>query len=189
MTAARTPRYVPYEEFLVAEAASDLKHEWVDGVVYAMSRGTPEHGRLTMNVGFEMFGHLRQRGCAVFSSDVAILIEAANHHTYADLSVVCGPVEMREVRDKNQKSIGKAITNPCVIVEVLSESTQRYDRDAKFEAYKKLLSFEEYILVWQDEKRIEVRTRDGDRWTTVIGEPGETVRVRGVEVAVDAVYA
>lgn len=94
----------------------------------------------------------------------------------------------RVVRDKNQKSIAEAVTNPCVIVEVLSETTERYDRDGKFEAYKKLPSFDTYALVSQDERRIEVRTRDGDRWTTVAGGPGELVRVHGRDIAIDAVY-
>ena len=75
-----------------------------------------------------------------------------------------------------------------MLVEVLSDSTERYDRDAKFEAYKKLASLEQYVLVWQDERRIEVRTKDGDQWFAVVGGTGETVRVHGREVAIDAIY-
>lgn len=188
MTAARTPHYVPYDEFLRAEVESEQKHEWVNGVVYAMTRAKPEHARLTSRASGFMLLPLATDGCEVFSSDAAIFVEAANVHTYADAFLVCGPLVTRVVHDKNQKSIGAAVTNPCVIIEVLSESTERYDRDGKFEIYKKFPSFEEYVLVSQEERNIEVRTRDGDRWTTHLGGPGETVRVRGREVAVDAVY-
>ena len=185
MTAARTPQRVSYEDFLKMENESDRKHEWVDGVVYAMTRGTPDHGELTAR----MIGLLLQaKGCRTFASDTAIFIEAANMHTYADASLVCGSLQKRAVRDRNEKSIGEAITNPCVIVEVLSASTDRYDRDGKFEAYKKLPSFEQYVLVSQDEPHIEVRTREGGQWTACIYGPGESVRVHGVQAAIDAIY-
>ena len=188
MSAAQSSRYIPYDEFLRMEAASDDRHEWVAGVVYAMSRGTPEHGRLTSRVVIKMLGALLDDGCEAFSSDTPIFIEAAQQHTYADASVVCGPVITRVVRDKNGKSLGEAIINPVLIVEVLSETTERYDRDAKFEAYKKLVSFEQYVLVSQADRCIEVRTRVGKEWTIAIGGPGQIVTVHGREVLVDSVY-
>lgn len=187
MTAARTPEYVPYDVFLRRESSSDEKHEWVNGVVYAMSRGTPEHARLTGRVAAKVLTPLLDDGCEIFSSDAAIFVEAAQHHTYADASVVCGPVVTRTVHDKNGKSIGEAIVNPTLIVEVLSDSTERYDRDGKFEAYKKLPSFEEYVLVSQSERRIEVRSRNGHEWTAQIGKSGDTLRIHGREIAVDAI--
>jgi len=188
MTAARTKDYVPYDVFLREEEASDEKREWVDGVVYAMSRGTPEHGRLTSRVIGKVFAPLLDEGCEGFSSDTSIFIEAAQHHTYADGSLVCGPLVTRTVRDRNGKSIGEAIVNPSLIVEVLSTATERYDRDGKFEAYKKLASFEQYVLVSQDQRRVEVRTREAQQWTTKIVGAGETVCIHGREIAVDAIY-
>lgn len=188
MTAARTPGYVPYDVFLRMEAASDERHEWVNGVVYAMTRGTPEHGRLTNRVVGRILTSLLDEGCESFSADTPIFIEAVQQHTYADASVVCGPLVTRTVHDKNGKSIGEAIVNPVLIVEVLSDATERYDRDGKFEAYKKLPSFQEYVLVSQDERRIEVRTREGAEWTTRIGTTGGTVTIHGRPTAVDAIY-
>lgn len=189
MTAARTKNYVPYDVFLRREEESDERHEWVDGVVYAMSRGSPEHGRLTSRVTGKVLTPLLDEGCESFSSDTPIFIEAAQHHTYADASLVCGPLATRTVRDRNGQSIGEAIVNPSLIVEVLSAATERYDRDGKFEAYKKLPSFEQYVLVSQDERRIEVRTRDEQlQWTTQIAAAGESVRIHGREVAVDSIY-
>lgn len=176
-----------YVDFLRFEAASEGKHEWVDGVVYAMTRGTPEHARLAARMILRALGDLE--GCEPFTGDVAIFIAGAKQHTYADAVLVCGALEMKTVRDRNGKPIGEALTNPTVIVEVLSDSTERYDRDGKFEAYKKLPSLEQYILVWQDEKRVEVRTRNGGLWSAVQGGSGETILVHGREVAVDAIYS
>ena len=188
MTVAQPREYVPYDEFLRSEAPSGDRHEWVDGVIYAMSRGSPEHGRLAGRVTARMLSAFLDEGCEIFSSDTAIFIEAAQHHTYADASLVCGSLCTRTVYDRNGKSIGEAIVNPVLIVEVLSDATERYDRDGKFEAYKKLPSFEEYVLVSQAERRIEVRTRVGQQWLTQVGTAGQTVRVRGRELAVDVIY-
>jgi Uma2 family endonuclease len=188
MTAVHSPRLVPYDEFLVIEKASDDRHEWVDGVVYAMSRGSPEHGRLTGRIIARMLTPLLDDGCEIFSSDTAIFIEVARHHTYADASVVCGSLVTRTVHDKNGQSIGEAIVNPTVIVEVLSDATERYDRDGKFEAYKKLSSLEEYVLVSQAERRVEVRSLEGQVWTVKVAGQGETIRVHGRDIAVDTIY-
>jgi Uma2 family endonuclease len=188
VTAAQPRAYVPYDVFLRSEVASADRSEWVDGIVYAMSRGSPEHGRLAGRVTAKMLSSFLDDGCEIFSSDTAIFIESAQHHTYADASLVCGSLVTRTVYDKNGKSIGEAIVNPTIIVEVLSDATERYDRDGKFEAYKKLPSFEAYVLVSQAERRIEVRTREGQQWLTQIGNTGQTVRVHGREFAVDAIY-
>jgi len=188
MFEAKPQEYVPYDVFLRSEASSDDRHEWVDGIVYAMSRGSPEHGRLAARVTARMLSSFLDDGCEIFSSDTAIFIESAQHHTYADASLVRGSLVTRTVRDRNGKSIGEAIVNPTIIVEVLSDATERYDRDGKFEAYKKLPSFEEYVLVSQTERRIEVRTRDGQQWRTQIGRTGQTIRVHGRDLDVDAIY-
>ena len=188
MTAARTTDYVPYDVFLRDEEASDEKREWVDGVVYAMSRGPPEHGRLTSRATSKVIAPLLDSGCESFSSDTPIFIEAAQHHTYADASLVCGPLVTRTVRDRNGKSIGEAIVNPILIIEVLSAATERFDRDGKLEAYKKLASLEQYVLVSQEEHRIEVDTRENKLWTAIVGGTGESVLIHGREVEVDAIY-
>lgn len=179
---------MPYDVFLRMENESEERHEWVDGVVYAMSRGTPEHGRLVARAIGKLLTPLSGDGCDAFSSETAIFIEAASHHTYADASLVCGPLITRKVHDRNGKSIGEAIVNPTVIVEILSDSTERYDRDGKFEAYRKLASFETYVLISQDERKIEVRTRREGRWEIQVGTAGESVTIRGRDFAIDAIY-
>jgi Uma2 family endonuclease len=189
MSAARTKEYVPYDEFLRTESASDGRHEWVDGVVYAMSRGSPEHGRLTNRITGKVLTGFLDDGCESFSSDTPIFIEAAQQHTYADASLVCGALVTRTVHDRNGQPLGEAIVNPVLIVEILSPATERYDRDGKFEAYTKLPSFEEYVLVSQTERRIEVRTRGREGWTTAVGRAGDMVRIHGRDFAVDSIYA
>ena len=186
MTAA-SPTRTSFEDYLVAEGSSDLKHEWCDGVMYAMSRGTPERARLTARM-IQVLGAALPEGCAVYSSDMMLYVELAKLSTYADASVICGSLETKTVR-KNGKSLGEAVTNPTIIVEVLSDSTERYDRDGKFHAYTRLESLEEYVLVSQDTRCIEVYRRDGSGpWRCETGGPGETVTIRGAPIGVNAVY-
>lgn len=167
----------------------DTKHEWCDGVVYAMSRGTPTHGRLTMRMG-RLLGNALASTCEVYSPDTMLYVEAAKLSTYADAFVVCGALETK-VAMKNGRSLGEAVTNPVVIVEVLSDSTERYDRDGKFKAYQQLPSLEAYVLVAQDARRVEVYRRPSsaaDSWTAEVAGPGETVTVHGAKIAVDDLY-
>jgi Uma2 family endonuclease len=185
---AASPTTITFEDYLELEAKEGAaKHEWCDGVVYAMSRGTPEHGRLTA----AMIGALRvalKGQCDTYASDTMLYVEAARLATYADASLVCGPLETKKVV-KNGRSLGEAVTNPTIIVEVLSEATERYDRDGKFQAYKTLTSLREYVLVAQDDRRIEVYRRDeGGRWSVDVAEAGGRVEVHGAPISVDDVY-
>ncbi len=186
---AASPFHVSFEEYLAVEVADrDTKHEWSDGVVYAMSRGTPEHGRLTMRIG-RLLGNVLGAGCEVYSPDTMLFVESARLSTYADAFVVCGLLETK-VAKKNGRSFGEAVTNPTVIVEVLSESTERYDRDGKFQAYKQIASLEEYVLVAQDERRVEVyRRREDATWACETSGAGGSVTIHGASIAVDDVYA
>ncbi|HVK83779.1 MAG TPA: Uma2 family endonuclease [Kofleriaceae bacterium] len=186
MPTPATILFTPFDEYLSLEANSDTKHEWINGLIYAMSRGTPEHGRLSA----AMVRALPQSAdCRVYSSDTLLYIETAQHSTYADASIVCGAILTRGAKDKNGKSLGEAITNPRVVVEVLSRSTEQRDRNERFALFQQLDSLEEYVLVAQDERRIEVRRRDGRNWITDTRVGGETIRIHGLEIAVDAVYA
>jgi len=178
--------FTPFDEYLELEAKSDTKHEWIDGLIYAMSRGTPEHGRLSA----ALVRALPQTPeCRVYSSDTLLYIEKAQHSTYADASIVCGAILTRGAKDKNGKSLGEAITNPRVVVEVLSRSTEQRDRNQRFALFQQLDSLEEYVLVSQDERRIEVRRREGRNWSTETRVSGETIQIHGLDIAVDAIYA
>src|SRR5690606_21070696 len=146
-----------YAEYLELEAGSEERYEFVDGMVYAMAGGTPEHARLALALGAELRSVLAAKGCGVYTSDLKIRIEATNRSTYADAVVVCGPNRFSEL-DAN------AVTNPTVIVEVLSPSTEASDRGEKWRHYQRIPSLREYVLVSQGEPYIEVFRREGDEW-------------------------
>jgi len=186
MSPASDLALVPFEAYLVMESTSETKHEWINGFVYAMSRGTPEHGRLSA----AMVRALPQtEQCRVYSSDTLLYVEKAEHSTYADASIVCGAILTRGAKDKNGKSLGEAITNPTVVVEVLSRSTEQRDRNERFALFQRLDSLEEYVLVSQDERCIEVRRRQGRNWVRDIKRAGETITIHGAVISIDAIYA
>ena len=135
----------------------ETKYEFYDGFIVAMAGGSPEHGQIAINIGTALNNALRsaQKDCIVHSSDVKVSINKINKRQYPDLSVVCGPVE----RDKKEP---KAITNPTLIVEVLSDSTESKDRGEKFLAYRQLDSLQEYVLVSQEKALVEVFSRTAD---------------------------
>lgn len=186
MTTAPTLPITPYDEYLALEASSEVKHEWIHGLVYAMSRGTPEHGRLSA----AMVRALPETAeCRVYSSDTLLYVENAQHSTYADASIVCGAILTRGAKDRNGKSLGEAITNPTVVVEVLSPSTAARDRNERFALFQQVESLEEYVLVSQDAPRIEVRRRDSRGWAIDVAGPGERIRIHGADLQVDVIYA
>ena len=180
-------RYVSLEDFLVAEAsdASGVRHEWVDGHVYAMAGASPEHGRLTAAVLAELRTALRGR-CTVRDGSVAVHIAATRAGLRPDVTVVCGAI-MKTVVEKNGRVEGEAITNPCVIVEVLSDSTERDDRGWKFRDYKTVDSLEEYVLVSQETRRIEIYRRVTN-WECDVAGAGDTIALHGAHLSVDAIY-
>jgi Uma2 family endonuclease len=171
-------------QYVVAERTSAGRHEYLDGEVYAMAGGTPEHGALAAAVMGELRTALAGKPCRVFSSDVRISIRETHLVTYPDASVVCGRLET-DPEDPD------AITNPRVVIEVLSDSTEAYDRGAKAAHYRRIPSLEEYVLLSQDEPRIEVYRRVAPgRWELIEARAPERVRLEslGVELDVAAVY-
>ncbi|MBI5494845.1 MAG: Uma2 family endonuclease [Deltaproteobacteria bacterium] len=172
-----------YQAYLAAEEHAAEKHEWVNGEVFAMAGGTVEHARLQMAVGATLLAQLRGRPCVVLSSDARVRVGATGLSTYPDVSVVCGKVETAEPDPHG-------VLNPVVIVEVLSDGTEAYDRGEKFAHYRRLESLREYVLVSQRGPRIEVFRREEGGWTLHEWGPGETAHLASVDaaLAVDEVY-
>ncbi len=171
-------------DYLAMEQASPDRHEWLDGVVYAMAGGTPEHSQLAAGVIRLLGNLLLDRGCAVFTSDLRVRVRETGLDTYPDVTVVCGPVE-RDVAD------AQAVTNPTLIVEVLSATTEAYDRGEKFAHYRRMHTLKEYVLVSQDEPRIECFRRDElGRWVLFEAVAGERLGLTslGGELVVNEVY-
>lgn len=156
MSNAAPQAQVSYADYLALERSTDRKHEWLDGQVYAMAGGTIIHNQISAQVIGELLRLYDDRPCRVYTSDQKIRVRATGLATYADAVVVCGEVQV----DPDDPH---AITNPVLIVEVLSDSTEGYDRTEKFRHYKRIPSLRDYVLVSQHEALIEVYSRDGAR--------------------------
>ena len=183
-TGAAEQFYVSYEDYLEAEQASVLKHEWLDGVVYAMGGGSIEHGRLAANM-LAVLKNALAGECVVYSADVAIYIRETRFSTYPDGSVTCGPLEVH----RGEQGIGEALLNPVLIVEVLSDSTEKYDRGEKFAHYMRVPTLREYVLVSQGEPCIDVfRRPKRGHWRHEVARAGDTLGLRGRTIAVDDIY-
>lgn len=173
-----------YEQYLALERELDLRHEWRAGDVWAMAGGTTKHAVICANTIFGLKSALAGRPCTVHTSDQKIRIEASDRTTYPDVAVVCAKRAMSSL-DPN------AITNPSVIVEVLSEGTEASDRGEKARAYRQLASLREYVLVAQDRRLVEVYSRGDDGgWRFREHVAGERVVLPSLDVAldVDALY-
>jgi Uma2 family endonuclease len=173
-----------FADYVAAEAKSEIKHEWLNGEVRAMSGGTPEHSALAMALGRQLGNALEGRPCRVFSSDLRIRVLETGLSTYPDLSVVCGKLEV-DAEDAN------SVVNPVLLVEVLSDTTEGYDRGEKFAHYRRIASLQELVLVSQHEPRIEVYTRTDDgAWKLREWRSGGRVELTSlaVSLAVDDVY-
>jgi Uma2 family endonuclease len=180
---ARRPRY-SLEEYLVLEEMSNVRHEYLDGQIFAMAGGTPEHAGLCANLIGLLQNALAGRPCRVFTSDMRIRIRATGLDTYPDATVVCGRAE-RDVEDRN------ALTNPLLVVEVTSPSTEAYDRGEKLENYKKIPSLREVLIVAHAEPRVDVWRRvSGGEWEVESAGPGGGARLQSLssELGVAEIY-
>jgi len=155
-----------YSEYLALEASSNVKHEFLAGQIYAMAGGTPEHAALAAAVIGLLFPQLRGRACRSYDSDLRVRTPSGLA-TYPDVTVICGPSERKDTDPQ-------AVTNPTLIIEVLSRSTEEYDAGDKFEHYKTLPSLRQYVLVSHRERAVEVWTRgEADEWRSATVREGE----------------
>ncbi|HVH97285.1 MAG TPA: Uma2 family endonuclease [Enhygromyxa sp.] len=184
MSEAAKKARVPYEEYLRQERLEQQKHEWIDGEVYAMVGGTPEHARLQGRLIRILGAALEGGPCEVYTTDLRVRSRATNIATYADITVVCGDLE-------TDSEDGDAVTNPTLIIEVLSPTTEAYDRGSKGTHYRQIPSLREYVLVSQDTQHIEIFRRNvSGNWSFLEAFAGESVVLEsvGCTVSVDEVY-
>ena len=159
MALPQTTHRLTEAEYLALErAAVGVRSEFYDGEMFAMAGGTRRHSLIGTNLTVEFGNKLRGHRCRPYNTDLRVKIEATGLFTYPDLSVVCGkPVLLDQGMD--------TLLNPTLLAEVLSESTESYDRGKKFQHYQQIPSLKEYLLISQDEPRIEQFVRqDDDRW-------------------------
>lgn len=180
MTAPAPLHRYTFGEYLDLEAGSNVKHEYLKGEIYAMAGRTPRHAALTLTVGAALHAGLRGGPCRAFSSDLRIRVTETGLATYPDVAVVRGPLETDPDSDDT-------VTNPRLIVEVLSSSTEDYDRGEKFENYRRVSSLQAVVYVWQTEPRIEVRRRagEGGDWVSTRYLIGATVPLESIGCALD----
>jgi len=169
------------DEYLAMEATSEVRHEYLHGAIVAMSGGTFDHNTIALNLR-DALRPIRERGCRVYVNDVRVA-SPSGLYTYPDVVVICGPPAMLPGK-------GTTTTNPLVIAEVLSPDTAAYDRGGKFELYKSIPSFRDYLLIDQYIVDVEHRWREGNDWKSAHFKTGETFTLTGVPltIEVDALY-
>lgn len=148
--------YYSPEEYLELETAAEYKSEYRDGLIIPMAGGTPNHNRIALNLSTGLNFALKGQAYDVFTSDLRLWIPQARLYTYPDVMVVSGQLQFAESRRDT-------ITNPLIIVEVLSESTANYDRGEKFRLYRTIPTLQEYILISQSEMHVEQFAKTADK--------------------------
>jgi Uma2 family endonuclease len=170
-------QWFTFDEYLALEELSTVKHEYLDGQVWAMAGGTPDHAAVCANVTVLLGTSLRGRRCRVYSSDLRVRVRATGLGTYPDVTVICEHVEP-DPEDKR----GHTALNPRVVVEVLSPSTEKYDRGEKLDHYKQMPSLQEAVLVAHDRREVEVVRREADgTWRSHVFRDAEVARVASLE--------
>jgi len=142
-------------EYLEFERKSEIKHEYFKGEIFAMSGAKRNHNKITTNLSGLVWQHLKGKNCENYSNDMRVFVPETGLYTYPDLVVVCGEPQF-------QDDVFDTLLNPVLLIEVLSDSTEGYDRGKKFQHYRSIESLQEYVLVAQNEARIEKYVRHGD---------------------------
>jgi len=143
------------DEYLEFERKAEERHEYFNGEIFAMSGAKRNHNKAATNVSGLIWQHLKGKDCESYSNDMRVFVPRTGLYTYPDVVVVCG-------EPKFQDKVFDTLLNPTLLIEVLSESTESYDRGKKFQHYRSIESLQEYVLVSQDEARIEKYLKQGD---------------------------
>jgi len=174
--AVQAEQHISMEEYLAAERQAETKSEYWDGLVVAMSGASRAHNLIVVNIASELRMQLKGRDCEVYAGDMRLRIPSTNFYTYPDVIVVCGDPEFED-------SEMDTLLNPTLIVEVLSKSTEDYDRGRKSAYYRSLGSLSEYLLVPQDQRPVEQYQRQAsDRWMlTQINDRQSALHLSSIE--------
>ena len=179
------PRKLTVAEYLAFEEQSEVRHEFYQGELFARAGGTESHSRLKVRMVGLLDAQTRKGSCRTYDADMRVKVEANGMYTYPDASVACG----RPQFDDDRKL---ALLNPVALFEVLSKSTEAYDRGTKFERYLLLDSLRHYVLISQARRRIDVFTRDdaGDWRFAYVERPGDVIDLEhiGCRLSLDELY-
>jgi Uma2 family endonuclease len=168
------PRITP-QEYLELERKAEIKSEYLDGEMFAMSGATREHAKVVLNIGTELNIQFVDRPCEVYVQDLRVKVSATGLYTYPDIAAVCGEPQFEDDHFDT-------LINPQLIIEVLSRSTESYDRGRKFAHYRAIESLHEYVLVSQTECRIEryLRQEDGNWLYTECTDPDGSIELTSI---------
>jgi Uma2 family endonuclease len=168
------------EEYLALERKAEDKSEYVDGEIVAMTGASRKHNLIVFNLTGEIRQQLKGRSCEAYSNDMRVRIPSRRLYTYPDMAVVCGEPQLED----NEFD---TLLNPTLIIEVLSEPTELSDRGKKFGFYRTIESLEEYLLIAQDECRIEqyVRQADGGWLLSEHRSPEDTVKLNSIQCSLE----
>jgi Uma2 family endonuclease len=172
------------DEYLALEASTREKHEFLRGEIFAMGGASASHNLIVMNTGAEIRQQLRGKPCRVYPSDLRVKVSPGGLYTYPDIVVACTPEQFEQP--------GDTLVNPTVLIEVLSESSEAYDRGAKFEQYRALASLRAYLLIAQNRILVEQYARQvDDRWLlTAYNRADDIVIIEALDcrIAVAEIY-
>jgi Uma2 family endonuclease len=173
--------HLSIEQYLQWEEQQEEKHEYVNGMIYAMAGATENHVSITANFTAIILSHLRGNQCKVLASDMKVNIAVKNIYYYPDILVTC---DERDRQSKKHKSY------PCVIIEVLSNSTEAKDRGVKFANYQTIETLQEYVLISQWEQRVEIFRRSEKFWVLQTYTTGELIELQSInlQISIDAIY-
>ena len=181
MSAAPRLRFSP-TEFLDWEARQPERHEYFGGEIFAMAGGTERHARIIGNLFFQLRLALKEKGCTVYTDALRVRVEAEDLFTYPDLSIVCGPGTFYD--DKRT-----TLLDPTLLVEVLSDSTETYDRTTKWRFYRQIPSLQTYVMVSQRGRAVDLITRDGEDWRLRADADGSVqIESLGLSLDLDEIY-
>jgi Uma2 family endonuclease len=152
---SRPEPWISPEQYLAAERLAETRSEYLDGQVFAMSGASLPHNRIVVNLVVELGRQLKGGPCSVLASDMRLRVPSTGLYTYPDVTVVCGEPQLEDEHFDT-------LLNPTVLIEVLSPSTERYDRGRKGVHYRRIASLAEFLLVAQDEPRVERYRRQGE---------------------------
>lgn len=173
------------EEYLEFDYNAEGRYEYFDGEIIEMSGGSPEHSLLGNRIGRLLGNQIEPKGCLVFNSEAQIKVPAKLPYCYGDVSALCGKPIYEDLGNQ------RLLINPTLIVEVLSPSTEKYDRDLKFKAYKSIESLREYLLISQEQKFVTLYTKYNERfWFQSEYVESETLKLESLdcELSVDEIY-
>lgn len=171
-------RHYTIDEYFAVEAMSPVRNEYFDGEILAIAGGSANHNRISRNVLLALEPKLRDGRCESLGSDTRIRT-ASGLYTYPDAVVICGPIILSD-------GPLETITNPTVLIEVLSPSTRAYDRGEKFELYRSIPTFRDYLLIEQSAVDVERRWRTGDQWSSSrTSSLKDVIRLESIEVELE----